>query len=56
MIKIIPTANSVEDAKSYIRKLYGTTEGTFTGYEFAFGSGKLRKDKLACLNINSAHI
>ena len=33
--EIIPTANSVEDAESYIRKLYGTTDGTFTAYKFA---------------------
>jgi len=33
--EIIPRANSVEDAESYIRKLCGTTDGTFTAYQFA---------------------
>jgi ASC-1-like (ASCH) protein len=33
--EIIPNANSVEEAKAYIKKLYGTTDGTFTAYQFA---------------------
>jgi ASC-1-like (ASCH) protein len=33
--EIIPTAESVEQAIVYIKKLYGTTEGTFTAYRFA---------------------
>jgi ASC-1-like (ASCH) protein len=33
--EIIPTAESVEEAIVYIKKLYGTTEGTFTAYRFA---------------------
>jgi hypothetical protein len=32
---IIPTANNVEEAAAYIKKLYGTTDGTFTAYRFA---------------------
>ena len=32
--EIIPTTNSVEEAKAYIKKLYGTTDGTFTAYQF----------------------
>ncbi len=34
--EIIPTAKSVEEATAYIKKLYGTTEGTFTAYQFTF--------------------
>jgi len=33
--EIIPTANSAEEAKAYIKKLYGTADGTFTVYQFA---------------------
>jgi len=33
--QIIPTAHSFEEAKAYIKKLYGTTDGTFTAYQFA---------------------
>jgi ASC-1-like (ASCH) protein len=33
--EIIPNANSVEEAEAYIKKLYGTTDGTFTAYQFA---------------------
>ena len=33
--QIIPTANSVEEAEVYIKKLYGKTDGTFTAYQFA---------------------
>jgi len=33
--QIIPTANSAEEAKAYVKKLYGTTDGTFTAYQFA---------------------
>ena len=33
--EIIPTANNVEEATAYIKKLYGTTNGTFTAYQFA---------------------
>jgi len=33
--QIIPTANSAEEAKAYIKKLYRTTDGTFTAYQFA---------------------
>ena len=33
--EIIPTANSIEEATAYIKKLYGTTDGTFTAYKFA---------------------
>jgi len=32
---IIPTANSIEEATAYIKKLYGTIDGTFTAYRFA---------------------
>jgi len=32
--QIIPTANSAEEAKAYIKKLYGTTDGIFTAYHF----------------------
>ncbi|MEM2111950.1 MAG: hypothetical protein QXX08_08770 [Candidatus Bathyarchaeia archaeon] len=34
--EIIPKANNVEEAIAYIKKLYGTTEGAFTAYRFAF--------------------
>jgi ASC-1-like (ASCH) protein len=33
--EIIPNANSAEEAKAYIKKLYRTTDGTFTAYQFA---------------------
>jgi len=33
--QIIPTANSLQEATTYIKKLYGTTDGTFTAYRFA---------------------
>jgi len=33
--QIIPTANSIKEATAYIRKLYGTTDGPFTAYQFA---------------------
>ncbi len=33
--EIIPTANSAEEVIVYIKKLYGTAEGTFTAYRFA---------------------
>jgi len=33
--EIIPRANSVGEAKAYIEKLYGTTNGTFTAYQFS---------------------
>ena len=33
--EIIPTANSIEEATAYIKKLYGTIDGTFTAYRFA---------------------
>jgi len=33
--EIIPTANSIEEAIAYIKKLYVTTEGTLTAYKFA---------------------
>jgi ASC-1-like (ASCH) protein len=32
--KIIPIANSLDEAKSFIKQIYPTTEGTFTTYEF----------------------
>jgi len=32
--QIIPTAHSVEEAEAYIKKLYETTDGTFTAYQF----------------------
>jgi len=32
--QIIPTAQNVEEAEAYIKKLYGTTVGTFTAYQF----------------------
>ena len=32
---MIPTANSIEEATAYIRKLYGATDGAFTAYRFA---------------------
>ena len=31
---IIPSANTLEEAINYIKKLYGTTEGVFTAYYF----------------------
>ncbi|MGQ9552461.1 MAG: hypothetical protein ACUVUE_08565 [Candidatus Bathycorpusculaceae bacterium] len=33
--EIIPTAISIQEATAYIKKLYGTTDGTFTAYQFA---------------------
>ncbi|MEM3551541.1 MAG: hypothetical protein QXV01_10680 [Candidatus Bathyarchaeia archaeon] len=33
--EIIPIANNVEGATAYVKRLYGTTEGTFTAYQFA---------------------
>ena len=33
--RLIPIANSVGEAKAYIEKLYGTTDGTFTAYQFS---------------------
>lgn len=33
--EIIPIANNVEEAAAYIKRLYRTTEGTFTAYRFA---------------------
>ena len=33
--RILPTANSVGEAKAYIEKLYGTTDATFTAYQFS---------------------
>jgi len=32
--QIIPTATSIEEAEVYIKKLYGTADGTFTAYQF----------------------
>ena len=32
--RVIPIANCLEEAIEYVRKLYGTTEGTFTAYHF----------------------
>jgi len=32
--QIIPATDSVEEAKAYIQKLYGTTDGTFMVYQF----------------------
>ena len=32
--RIIPTAKNLDDAKAFIRRLYPTTKGTFTAYEF----------------------
>jgi len=32
--EIIPTARNLEEARAYIEKLYGTTDGTFTAYKF----------------------
>ena len=32
--KIIPIANSLEEAIDYLERLYGTTEGIFTAYFF----------------------
>jgi len=32
--EIIPSAKNVEEAKAYIKKLYGTTGGIFTAYQF----------------------
>jgi len=32
--KIIPIANSLQEAIGYLKKLYGSTEGTFTAYYF----------------------
>ena len=32
--KIIPTANTLEEAKAFIRQIYPQTGGTFTAYEF----------------------
>lgn len=33
--QVIPAANSVKEAKAYFQKLYGTTNGTFTAYQFS---------------------
>jgi len=33
--EIIPTANSIEEATAYIKKLYGTADGTFAAYQFS---------------------
>jgi len=33
--EVIPSANSIEEAIAYIRKLYGTPDGTFTAYRFS---------------------
>jgi len=32
--EIIPIAHSIEETKTYIKKLYGTTDGIFTAYQF----------------------
>jgi ASC-1-like (ASCH) protein len=32
--QIIPTAKNIDEAKAFIKKIYPTTEGTFTTYEF----------------------
>jgi len=32
--QIIPTVHNVEEAEAYIKKLYETTVGTFTAYQF----------------------
>ena len=32
--KIVPIARSLDEAKAFMRKIYPTTEGTFTSYEF----------------------
>ena len=32
--KIIPTANSLNEAKAFIRQIYPQTDGPFTTYEF----------------------
>jgi ASC-1-like (ASCH) protein len=32
---VIPTAKTLQEAMTYIEKLYGTTNGTFTAYEFS---------------------
>jgi len=32
--KIIPTANSLDEAKAFIKQIYPQTDGTFTTYEF----------------------
>jgi len=32
---IIPSANTLEEAINYIKKLYGTTEGIFSAYYFS---------------------
>jgi len=33
--QIISTANSIEEAEAYIERLYETTDGIFTAYQFA---------------------
>jgi len=33
--QIISTANSIEEAAAYIKKLYETSDGTFTAYRFS---------------------
>jgi len=33
--KIIPSAKSSEEIKAYVERLYGTTNGIFTAYQFA---------------------
>ena len=38
--KIIPTANNLDEAKSFIKKIYPTAEGTFTTYEFELDTKK----------------
>ena len=32
--EIIPTANAIQEATAYIKKIYGTTDGIFTAYRF----------------------
>jgi hypothetical protein len=32
--KIIPSANDLDEAITYLKSLYGTVEGTFTAYHF----------------------
>jgi len=33
---IIPSANNLEEAMTYLKRLYGTVEGMFTAYYFNF--------------------
>lgn len=43
--RIIPTARNLEEALEFFKKLYLSTEGKFTAYEFEVESEKEKEDK-----------